>query len=772
MQHFISTILLLFCTQVLLAQVTLIPKDFPLSDKNGNTMRHPWAGGINLPQFSAVDLNNDNIMDLVVYDRDALSATPYLNLGTPNQVDYQYAPEYITRLPQGIYNFMLFRDYNCDGIMDIFAHSQPPGQGSGVGVWEGSYDSNNKIQYTKIKDILYYEFAQNRLGNIFVFNSDIPAIDDVDGDGDLDILCFTLNFSFAKNIQYYKNTSVENGYGCDSLTFRLENACFGQFEETGIASICNFSPSIDSCRNNPYWDGPLRSVMPHIDDIMAYSYTKNGRHIGASIAATIDYNGDGAKDIALGGVSYNNLNMITTTLVGDTLLGVSQDTFFPSYDRSVNVYSFASSYFLDVNNDGKTDMIAAPTETGRCEAVKDSVAWYYENTGTNTNMQFSFQQKNFLVEDMLDVGQDAFPVIFDFTGDGLLDILVGTQGRCQDPNLPGIQAASVYQTGFTLLTNIGTMTAPAFELTTTNYAQWDTISKNRLYPTMGDLDGDGDMDMIFGSDDGKLTFLKNEAAAGVAPVWATPTYNYQNINLNYDSAPSLGDLDGDGDLDLVIGDGGGHVKYFQNNGSSTMASFSTTSLTDTLGGYGIAGNFGRTTTPLCYDNNGSWELYIGQQNGKIAHLNNINNNVLGVYDTITENLLERHVGQFVSLAVADLNNDGFLDYVVGTVKGGLTIWTDSNSILSQANIAETTTPNQLQVFPNPATQQVNLRLDFPTAAATQVLCYNALGQLVHSANYATGQQQYQLQVADLPAGVYFVQLQSKESKMTATFVKE
>ena len=101
---------------------------------------------------------------------------------------------------------------------------------------------------------------------------------------------------------------------------------------------------------------------------------RSPRHIGATIAA-VDINGDNIKDLALGGVSYRNLNAVYATEVNDTLLMISQDTFYPAYDIPVDIFSFPSSYFIDVNNDGRLDMIAAPTETGFCEAVNTGKRW-------------------------------------------------------------------------------------------------------------------------------------------------------------------------------------------------------------------------------------------------------------------------------------------------------------------------------------------------------------------------------------------------------------
>ena len=115
------TFCLLLIAVAIHAQSNYTTIDFPVQ-VNGSTLRNAWAGGLNLPQFSPVDLNNDGIDDLLVYDKEAQAVTTYINQGTPGQVDYDFAPEYIDRFPVNIENVMLLRDYNCDGIVDIFAY--------------------------------------------------------------------------------------------------------------------------------------------------------------------------------------------------------------------------------------------------------------------------------------------------------------------------------------------------------------------------------------------------------------------------------------------------------------------------------------------------------------------------------------------------------------------------------------------------------------------------------------------------------------------------
>jgi len=79
-----------------------------------NTLNYPWAGGLNNPQFSDIDLNGDGILDLFVFDRSGNRIITFLNGGTPNIIDYKHAPEYQTKFPE-IRGWALLVDYNGDG---------------------------------------------------------------------------------------------------------------------------------------------------------------------------------------------------------------------------------------------------------------------------------------------------------------------------------------------------------------------------------------------------------------------------------------------------------------------------------------------------------------------------------------------------------------------------------------------------------------------------------------------------------------------------------
>jgi len=81
-------------------------------------LKNAWAGGLNHPLFSEIDLNGDSIMDLVAFDLGGPPGNyrlmPFINHGDSGKIDYHYAPEYISRFPP-LNQWMVTYDYNHDG---------------------------------------------------------------------------------------------------------------------------------------------------------------------------------------------------------------------------------------------------------------------------------------------------------------------------------------------------------------------------------------------------------------------------------------------------------------------------------------------------------------------------------------------------------------------------------------------------------------------------------------------------------------------------------
>lgn len=731
-----------FCTMLLFSALhaqQLVNTNYPIVYGN-DTLKYGAAGGLNLPQFSEIDLNNDGIEDLIVFDRAAQIVLTFLNEGTAGQINYQFAPEYMERFPQGSRNFMLARDFNCDGIKDLFMFNQPPLTAGGIAVLKGSYDAQNKIIFTEETPLLKYTSVFG-LNDIFIFNPDLPGIEDIDGDGDLDIAAFSLDFVFSSNIWFYRNMSVENGHGCDSLIFRLEHQCFGMASETPFNNNTYYlSPGVDSCANNPYWR-PAPAAP---------------RHSGSSVTL-IDWNNDSNMDLLVSDVSINRLNLLTSSKVNDTLIFVSQDSMYPFYNQSVNLFSFPSAYFVDVNNDGKKDMIAAPTETAYGEAVTDSVAWLYVNIG-NDSIILDFRRKEFLVGEMIDLGRASNAAVVDVNGDGLLDIVAG--------HFAYTDAFQTYRTSLHYFENTGTANSPVFTLVNNDFGGFSSLNERGLYPTFGDLDDDGDMDLMMGSLDGSLFYVENTAGAGNFMTFGTLTANYKGIYVGDFSTPQLVDIDRDGDLDLMVGNYQGRLYYFENTGSASTSSFSASPTSSTFGfdlnafGSGFA-------APFFNDNDGEFELFLGHEKGGIIHLGNIDGNITGIYDTLNLNYGNIYTGRLSTIAIADFDANDTMDFVIGNIRGGLSFYTlkSQDSIISSNANNFDFVKEPILIFPNPTNGNLNIKLPEKLSFA-DILVYDKLGRQLLSRSFDNPNLFLNVELTSLSSGLYYLEIITDNGRQT------
>ena len=82
--------------------------------------------------------------------------------------------------------------------------------------------------------------------------------------------------------------------------------------------------------------------------------------------------------------------------------------------------------------------------------------------------------------------------------------------------------------------------------------------------------------------------------------------------------------------------------------------------------------------------------------------------------------------------------------------------------MSNANIAT--------VYPNPATNQLFVQLNNQTAQSIGIK--NTLGQTMVQKNVDANQTTSAINIAQLPAGLYFVQINTKQGSIMQHFVKQ
>ena len=158
---------------------------------------------------------------------------------------------------------------------------------------------------------------------------------------------------------------------------------------------------------------------------------------------------------------------------------ISKDGTFPSYDVPIDIDLFPAAFYLDLNNDSKRDLVAAPNSYTLSNNYNGNL--FYLNTSTDTTPIFSYVENGFMQNQMIEQGEGALPVLFDYNMDGLKDLVVANYGF--------FTAGGTFTPKFALYKNVGTATQPTYTLINSDYASvFAAINKVGLYPSFGDWD--------------------------------------------------------------------------------------------------------------------------------------------------------------------------------------------------------------------------------------------------------------------------------------------
>lgn len=720
-------ILMLFvCIQSPAQSYFQLKQDIPVVAA-AHTLLYPWAGGINYPVFSSVDFDGDGLEDLFCFDRSNNRAICFINTGAGGLGSYRYAPEFAEQLPQ-LRGWALFYDYNCDGKADLFTTGL-----TNNGIMQFRNDSpTGSLSFTAVDSSMKADYGGGSISNIFASGFLMPHFNDIDGDGDMDVL--GQQFFCVGTFAYYKNLSMEMYGVCDSLNkYELNTYAWGRFAlRTGAFNNVAVGQYNVNCVLLTPPEGMFGYELAAQDDTYAGIYT-------------LDIDDDGDMDALIGDSGARNSLLVYNGGTFSYADMNAQDTLFPAYDTPVNLNSFTTHAYLDADHDGKKDLLVGHNEFENKRGVM-----FYKNIGTSNLPVFNYVTDAFLQDEMIDVGEGATPVLFDADADGLLDLIIG--------NVNSTEPGSIEQHGLAYYRNTGTITNPSFEFVTNDYAGLSTYPiTGPLFPAFGDLDGDGDADMLIGHATGGLYRFENAATIGQPASFTFVSASYFGIDVGNFSFPQIIDLNRDGKNDLVIGKKSGVIAYYENTGTAAVPIFNAQPTKDTLGGINVqTPNYvDGFSVPFIYEDSGEYRMLVACMKGEIYRYRGIDGNVLGNYvlqDTVLSETQGIKTTFNLSVSGGDINGDGNTDMLVGIYGGGVQFYVYDTLTMGVAEIPDA--PDFI-IYPNPVSDYFSVNIfDQKRRHNYQLRIMDSIGRLIRQVDISGMKQN--ISMAEFSEGVYFV----------------
>lgn len=584
-------------------------------------------------------------------------------------------------------------------------------------------------------------------------NGDVPGIADVDGDGDLDFFAYYIGGGY---INFYKNYRAEEGLPCDSIRINFKDGCWGKvyqgFTQTQTLGInCPLA--------QPLIPPPI--INPNNPNSNFIKPLAKGTHTGNTLCL-LDMDGDGDYDYLDGGVSYNSIQYLKNGRLEynypiDTM--IVQDTAWQSSGHVYDTPQFPSAFWLDINQDGKNDILISPNAESASENYH--CISYYKNDGTLSSPHYTYQSDSFLVDQTIDLGTGSYPMFYDYNKDGKPDLFIGADGYFQTNGSLKAQVA-YYE-------NTSTANNPSFTLVDNDFLGIKSLNIKGAYPAVGDLDNDGVDDMVVGHSDGTISFYHNAAISNnVTPQWVLTNMILNDVNNNpidsaQNAAPFIYDIDKDGKKDLIIGTMSGKLYYYRNTGSTNQLKLSY--VTNYLGHVKVdsVNLFSAFSTPFIgrIDNTPDDYLLVGSNSGTIYRYTGFQNGNISApfqrMDSAYSNInfsLGAYSGYRSVPAVADIDGDGKFEMVIGGISGGIKIYKQDliiNSIDGTNSIE-----NQISVYPNPAknTVFVNWNKSFVENNSVDISIYSIVGKKVLTVHESGFPYYKELSVRNIPAGTY------------------
>ena len=637
-------------------------------------LSNPWVGGLTAPQWSAFDADLDGDDDLFAFDRDGSRVLMFERI--PGE-DLTLRWDWTEGWPDMV-DWCLLRDYNCDGKPDIFTSHQ-----NGIRVFTNTTQPGEGPSFDPEPVTLFATF--DLIGSdpsdlpVICLGMDLPAIMDHDDDGDLDIITFTETASTLYRFE---------GQTPCGLDLECTNRCYGMLAEAAENNALFIGDDFE-CSFNVENPGMVVSDM-----------SRTGLHAGGALTS-LQLEPGGPKDLIISDVTYPEALAVVLEVGPSSLDSATYvDPTFPSNlygDQAVNLARFPAAFHLDVDQDGVRDLLFSPNTP--LETNDDESVHFFRNTGTEDEPAWQFITNTYLQDGMIDLGRGAYPSFHDFDGDGLLDLAVANKERYEGVDQTPA-AVAVFR-------NAGTATEPQFDLVDLDWIALEDFQIESPYPAFGDLDGDGDFDVLVGDELGRIHEFTNVAPAGAWPEFTLTALSIpedgsgEAIDVGQFATPQLHDMDGDGDLDMVVGEKNGTLTLFERTSVGSWSKYVSPIHGENWGNILVDNLLGINgySVPALTPTSEGLRVFVANETGTVQDFGLASDNWDAELLEVNDAVFGGREGFRCAAAIADVDNDGFLDALVGIQNGGLLSYSSStDTAIVDAGFLPAW---EWQVMPNP-----------------------------------------------------------------------